>query len=536
MKRRLYALAGALALAAAPAAMADRVPQVHALTGVRIVVAPGKVIESGTLVVRDGLIEAVGAEVAVPADARVWKLEKTTVYPGLIDAYHALDWPVADKDEPSKAVHPNALIRPERDATAIAWNEAEIAKLREAGFTTALFAPKKGILKGQSVLMGLGGGDLPSNLLRRAVAQNAAFETSGGRGEGYPTSIMGAVALLRQTLSDARWQADAFAALAKKPGQRRPAYSPVLESLAPVVSGKQRIFLVGKDVLDTLRLAAMAKEFKLDAVLVGSGEEYKRLDAVVATGYPLVVPIDFPKAPEIGEKDDLSIDLATLRHWDAAPANPKQLADALSNTKVKLVFTADGLSEPKKLHEMAAQAIERGLTADQVLAAFTTEPAKLLGIDERAGTIEVGKAANLVIAGGPLFAKETKISAVFVDGIRFEVKESKKPTVEPAGEWALTIEAGPQVINMTLKLEGKAEALKAVLHGPTGPMDVSAETSGDTVEVSFDGGRLGMPGTIKFNLKIAGNSASGSGTSPAGNFTVKAERSSAPPAAPEVRQ
>lgn len=532
MKRRLFALAGALALAAGPAAMADRVPQVHALTGVRIVVAPGKVIESGTLVVRDGLIEAVGAEVAVPAEARVWKLEKTTVYPGLIDAYHALDWPVADKDEPSKAVHENALIRPERDATVIAWNEAEIGKLREAGFTTAVIAPKKGILRGQGVLLELGGGDLPANLLRRNVAQIAAFETSGGRGEGYPTSTMGAVALLRQTLSDARWQEGALGALAKKPGQRRPAYSPVLESLAPVVAGKQRIFMVGKDVLDTLRLAAMAKEFKLDAVLIGSGEEYKRLDAVAATGYPLVVPIDFPKAPDIGETDDLSVDLATLRHWDAAPSNPKKLADA----KVKLIFTANGLSEPKKLHEMAAQAIERGLTADQVLAAFTTEPARLLGIEDRVGTIEVGKSANLIVAGGPLFAKETKISAVFVDGIRFEVKESKKATVEPAGEWALTIDAGGQTINMTLKLEGKADALKGELLGPTGPMEVNAETSGDTVEVSFDGGKLGMPGTIKFNLKISGNSASGSGSSPRGTFTIKGDRTSGPPAAPEVKQ
>lgn len=179
MKRRLYALAGWLALAAAPAAMADRVPQVHAITGVRIVTAPGKVIESGTIVVRDGLIEAVGANVAVPADARVHQLEKTTVYPGLIESFHPLDWPGADKEDPSKAVHPNPLIRPERDATAIAWNEAAVGKLREAGFTTALISPKKGVLRGESVLIELGGGDLPANLLRRRVAQHAALEITG---------------------------------------------------------------------------------------------------------------------------------------------------------------------------------------------------------------------------------------------------------------------------------------------------------------------------------------------------------------------
>lgn len=531
MKRRLYALAGWLALLAAPAAMADRVPQVHAFTGVRIVIGPGKVIESGTLVVRDGLIEAVGADVAVPADARVYKLEKTTLYPGLIETYHPLDWPVADKDEPSKAVHPNPLIRPERDATAIAWNEGEIAKLREAGFTTAVIAPKKGILRGESVLLELGGGSLPENLLRRHLAQNLGLETSGGRGEGYPSSLMGAVALLRQTLYDARWQNDAMAALAKKPAQRRPEYSPVLESLAAVVAGKEKVVFESKDVLDTLRIAGLAKEFGLDTIVVASGEEYKRLDAVAKTALPLIVPLDFPKAPQIGEVDDLSVDLATLRHWNDAPENPRKIADA----KIDYVLTTHGLSEPKKLHEMAAQAIERGLSADQVLAAFTTQPAKWLGIADRFGTLEVGKVANIVVANGDLFNKETKISAVFVDGERYEIKETKKATVEPAGEWALTIQAGGQTFNMTLKLEGKADALKGQLLGPAGPIDLSsATTSGDTVEVSFDAGKLGMAGTTTISMKIQGNSGSGSGTSPRGPFTLTGERTSAPPTPPQV--
>lgn len=534
MKRRFAALAGLLALSAAPATMADRVPQVHAITGVRIVIGPGKVIESGTLVVRDGLIEAVGADVPVPADARVHQLEKTTVYPGLIEIYHPVDWPAAaEKDEPSKAAHPNALIRPERDATDVAFADAELTKLREAGFTTALMAPKKGILRGQSVLLELGGGSLADNLLRRHVAQHGALEISGGRGEGYPASTMGALALFRQTLEDAKWQQDALAAFAKKPTQRRPPYSPVLESLGPLfrTKDKQRIFLESKDVLDTLRLARLAREFQLDAVLIGSGEEYKRLDAVVATGYPQIVPVDFPKAPQIGEKDDLQVELATLRHWNEAPANPKKLLDA----KVPFAFTSNGLSEPKKLHEMMAQALERGLTADEALAAFTTIPAQMLGIADRVGTLEAGKAANLILASGDLFTKETKIKAVFVDGIRFEVKESKAATVEPAGEWSLLVDAGGQTIPLTLKLEGKADALTGQVLGPAGAIPLSSvDVSGDTVEMSFDAGRMGMPGTITFTLTISGNSATGSGTSPRGNFTLKGDRTSGPPSSPEV--
>jgi hypothetical protein len=524
MRRMLGALVACLALWPG-SARAERVPQVHALVGVRIVVAPGQIIESGTVVLRDGLIEAVGADLKPPADARIWQLDKMTVYPGLIEPYRPLEWPEEKAD--SGAFHPNKLIRPERDATQIAWQEAELAKLREAGFTTALIAPKSGILRGQSVLINLGGGRLDDNLLRRNVFQHAALDQSGGRGSGYPGSLMGSVALLRQTLSDARWQAEAKSAAPKATAQRRPAVSPSLEAIEAVAQGKAKIVLQSQDVLDDLRLAAIAKELGLDAILVGAGDEYKRLADVQATKLPLILPIAFPKAPQVGKEDDLSVDMAVLRHWDAAPSNPKQLYDAGS----RFALTSYELSEPKKLHEMAGQAIERGLKPEEALAALTTIPAAMLGIADRAGTIEVGKMANLVVTEGDLFTKDTKIRALFVDGRRFEIKESKAATIEPAGTWTLTVQVGSQTMPVTIELAGKVDELSGTVATMGGSLPIEdIEVSGNTLEISFDSSKIGMPGTITFTLEIDGDQASGTGTSPRGNFTISGERTSKPPA------
>lgn len=525
MKKLFGALVAGLALWGPLPAAAERLPQVHALVGVRIVVAPGQVIESGTVVLRDGLIEAVGATVTPPADARVWQLEKMTVYPGLIEPYFPMAWPVDDKAEENAAAHPNQLIHPERDATQIAWKADALAKLREAGFTTALVAPKGGILWGRSALINLGGGRLDDNLLRRDVAHHAALEQNSGRGGKYPVSLMGSVALFRQTLSDARWQAEARAIWARHPRQSRPAISPALEAIEAAAVGKAKFVLTSRDVLDGLRLAALAKEFGLDAILVGAGDEYKRLAEIRATNLPMILPIAFPKAPVLGKEDDGSVDLATLRHYVAAPTNPQRLLEAGAS----FALTSAELSEPKKLHEMAGLAIDKGLTRDQTLAALTTIPAKMLGLADRMGTVEVGKMANLIVAEGELFSKETKIRAVFVDGERFEIKETKAATIEPAGTWTLTVIAGGQNLPVTLELTGKADNLSGSLTTMGGALNLErAEVSGNTLEVAFDGSRLGMPGTIEFTLTIDGESATGSGISPRGNFTISGERTRKP--------
>lgn len=517
-----------------PAAVEHRT---HALVDVRIVTSPGNVIESGTIVLRDGIIEAVGADIEPPADARIWKRENLTVYAGLIEAYATVDWPLLEGDEQKKVApqggHANNLVHPERDMTLHAQDAALFKKLRGAGFTTAMVAPKSGLFRGSSVLINLGEGSASSNVLARNIAQVLSIKPGRGTGRGYPGSLMGAVALARQTLLDARWHREAQQAYENDPRQARPEYNTALAALAGVAHGEERVVIETENVLDILRVAGIVAEFGLDAWIVGNGGEYKRLDAVVATGLPVLLPLNFPEAPEVGEEDDLTVTLGTLRHWDAAPENPAKLA----SKGVRFALTTHGLDNVKDVHSRIAKAIERGLDADVALAALTTTPAAMLGYGERLGTIEVGKIANLtVIEGEQLFEEKVKLREVWIDGRRHELKEFKPPEVDPAGTWEMVVDAGDQKIPLTLILEGDMNNVSGYLEAQGVRVEFSSiEVSGKKVEFAFSSAALGMPGEFSFTLEIKGDTASGPGNSPMGPFTIKGRRVSGSPEPEEQR-
>jgi len=525
MRRLAAALALTLVLWALPAhAAGDR--QAHALVDVRIVTSPGNVIESGTVVLRDGVIEAVGADVEPPADARIWKRENLTVYAGLIEPYATVEWPLPEGDDQDKvapqAGHTNKIVHPERDMTLHAQDEALFKKMRAAGFTTAVVAPKSGLFRGSSVLINLGEGSASSNLLARNVAQHVSIQPGRGTDRGYPGSLMGAVALTRQTLYDARWHRRALQAYADDPRQARPEINTALAALEHAAHGEERIIFETDDVLDTLRVAQIVVEFGLDAWIVGNGEEYKRLDAVAATGLPVLLPLAFPEAPEVGDEDDLTINLEALRHWDAAPGNPAKLAAK----GVQFAFTTHGLDSVKQVQAQVAKAVERGLDADAALAALTTTPAAMLGYGERLGTVEAGKIANLtVIEGEQLFDEKVKLREVWIDGRRHELKELKPPEVDPAGTWEMVTTVGDQKIPTTLILEGDMNNVTGHLLVQGMRIDFSSiEVSGKKVEFVLPGVTLGMPGDLEFSLEIKGDVATGSGTSPMGPFTIKGNR------------
>lgn len=504
-------------------AIAEQDPGAHALLGVRLVIAPGEVIDKGTLVIRDGIIEAVGADVELPPDARIWERDDLTLYAGWIEPYSVAPWPSLDEgDKSPQGGHVNPLVTPERDMTSYAFDEGRGRKLREAGFTTALVAPKDGLIRGQSVLLNLGQGTLQDNLLQRHVAQHLALSTTAD--DDYPSSVMGSLALTRQTLHDARWYAAAQAAYVRQPAQRRPPFDVALDALVDLVEGRQRVIFESEDMLGTLRSARLADEFSLDGWFVGSGDEYKRLEDIAATSKSLLLPLSFPDAPEVADEDDLRVDIEALRHWDAAPDNPRHLLAA----GVTVAFTTHGLADPKEIHRHLTAAVERGLETDAALAALTTTPARMLGMAERLGTLEVGKMANLMVVEGELFVDKPKIREVWVDGRRYEVKASKPPEVNPVGSWDVVIDAGEGgKFPVQLVIQGELGNLSGTIGSSAGAVPLtSAEVSGKALEVVFDSTPFGLPGSIQFKLNIEGESASGSGMSPQGPFRLKGQRTS----------
>lgn len=535
----IWIAAALAAMAVLPAALAAAdLPRVHALTGARIVVRPGTVIETGTVVLRDGVIDAVGAGVEPPPDARRWDAKGLTVYAGLIELYAVRPWPEAKDGSPAQTGHPNPLVHPERDIALHPLEESAVAKLREAGFTTALVVPGGGLFRGRSALLNLGDGTLERNLLRRGVAQHVTIKPQTGEDAGYPGSLMGAVALFRQTVLDAAWQAAAQAAYTRNPAQERPPLSPALSALGPVAAGDEILVFETEHALDTLRAAALARELRLRAWVVGNGEEYQRLAEITAAALPQVLPLAFPKPPQPPKPSpavagaeaapDPTVELDELRHWDLAPENPSRLLA----TRLSVAFTSHRQEEPRKLYEHLHRALGRGLTADQALAALTVTPARMLGIDQRTGTVERGKMANLVVVEGDLFVERPKIRAVWIDGAHHEVKEREKPAVDPAGTWDLVVKTPEgEEIPVTIELTGKPEALRGTVAAMSQTAELAAvEVSGTSLELSFDGAPFAMPGTITMTLEISGDGATGSGTAPQGPFTVSGSRRKKPEA------
>jgi imidazolonepropionase-like amidohydrolase len=536
------ALAGCVLAPLASAQGTDHTPRVHALVGARIWQGPGRVIEHGTVVIRDGVIEAVGASVVPPVDARIWTMDSLTVYPGLIDAAMVIkEAPSSPGDQPGpgrrgeekKPVegtpHELSVVTPEMIlADHLALKDGDLKVRRGQGFTAARVLPASGVFRGQAAVVNLGDGDLSGNLLLRATDQVLSFATA--RGDQYPTSVMGVVAVLRQTFYDARWYEDTQAAYAAHPrGVERPEANAALAALVPAARGKFPLLMITDDVLDVLRADGIAKEFGLRFAYVGSGEEYKRLDDVTSITRSLVVPVNFPEAPDVSTPEKaLGVTLETLRAWDMAPANPAKLHAA----GVEIALSATGLKDAGSFRKNVRRAIEAGLPAETAIVACTDVPARMLGLGDRLGTVDVGKIADLTVTDGDLFAEKTKVRAVWVDGDRYETEEVKPPEGDPRGTWDLTAttEEG-ESISFQLVVSGEKDAPVAKILIMGQEISARVSQSGRVLVLAYPTDALGAPGEGRMSFEFSGDGGSGSGEAVGSRFTVSGTRSAKPPSA-----
>jgi imidazolonepropionase-like amidohydrolase len=443
--------------------LAQNTPAVFALTNARIVPEPGKVIEKGTIVVRDGVIEAAGAETKPPADSRVIDLAGKTVYAGLIDAFGEVT--IAADITKQGAANWNPQVGPQLDtADHYTADEALNGKLRSQGITVRLVAPATRIIKGQSAVVTTGSSENSRAILKRGVAQHFRLTISFGQGReaGYPGSPMGAVALARQTLLDTDWYGKAWAAWRRDTKLPRPERNDALDSLAACASGDQVAIIDAANEQFFMRADRFAREFGLKAIIHGSGREYRRLEEISASGRAVIVPVNFPQPPNVATvEDSLDASLADLMHWDLAPENPARL-DAAG---VTIALTSHGLRDQATFLAAVRRAVERGLKAESALKALTTTPASLLGMSERLGRVAPGMTGNLVVTDGDLFNKRTKILETWVDGKRFEL--DKPPVNDIRGTWQTEFtNSDGRVLKLNLKITGTARQLSATLTKP----------------------------------------------------------------------
>ena len=440
-----WAAADSRRSSAQPQGLRSNVPGVYALVGGDVVVRPGEVVEDATLVVRDGKIEGIGADVKVPADATVIDVSGKRIYAGFIDAYAELPAEQTAKDatlaDPAAANYWNPNVTPQVDAARILAVDAKAHEaLRKLGFVARVYAPGAGVIKGRLALVstadGSGGDTLVLAENRGMAAQ--LLPAGRGRGAGYPSSPMGAFALVRQALYDAQWYSAARAAVEKDSALPLPERNDALAALAPVLDGEMPVWFVSRDEKYALRAKKVADEFGLKAVNVASGMEYRRGELVADTKLPMVLPLNFPKPPDVSTPEQAdAATLETLMMWDLAPDNPRRMHDR----GVKFAFTLNDLRPERGVLPFwpnLKKSISRGLPRDAALAALTTDAAEIIGASDLLGTLEAGKLASFVVADGDLFKTDgkAKVLETWTGGKRDII--ARDPVVSFVGTWSLT--------------------------------------------------------------------------------------------------
>ena len=554
---RAVALAAAALLAASPpSARAQQGSGTWALINARIETVTRGTIEKGTIVIRDGLIEAVGANVTPPTDARVVDLTGRTVYPGIIDLTSSIGLPVSPAPQGALGgggggaggqgasgitaprfvgLEPGRLVANEINPSA---NELRTA--RDAGITAVLVAPTRGAFRGLSALVPVRDDSATQYVVRSPVGLHMGFQGVQGR---YPATLLGVIAYERQQLYDAQRHAAMLDRLrASARGVQRPSYDADLDALVPVVRGTLPAFFAASNENEIRRAVDIGKEFDLKLTIVGGSEAFRAIDALKG-GRPLVVSVNFPGPTEV-------------TGWAYRGAQRRELNDSATRDPVvrKLVegnaavlhrngirfALASGSLRPNEFLANVRKAIAAGLPQDVALAAVTIRAAEIAGVEQQLGSIEPGKIAHLVVTEAPLLSENPRVRTVFVDGVRHEVGAPARGAAgggragaarvgEPAqvaGTWRVVTNSPQGATEATLTLTQSGDAIDGTMRSQFGTVSISdgqvagssvtwtvtMQFGGQTVTISYEGevsegnrmtgrARMGEQGTVTFTAE-----------------------------------
>jgi len=504
----------------------------YAITNARIVTVSGPTIDRGTVVIRNGLIASAGANVSPPSDARIIDGNGLTVYPGLIDSYTNLALPeaapspspgggggggfFAAQPRPSpggpNSTQPPGLQPEVMIEDVIRPGGTEIESWRNIGITTALTSPRTGIWMGQSALINLSGDTPQQMIVRSPVAMHVGFTPLR---TGYPGSLMGVFATLRQMMLDAQRYRDSLAAYERAPrGMRRPEVDRSLAALLPAIDGRMPVVMLANTEREIDRALDLASEFKLRLIIAGGRESDRLADRLMKQNVPVLLSLNLPRRTTAAIPEADPEPMRVLRERVAA----QETAGKLAKAGVRFAFQSGSLTNISDLMVNAGRVIENGLSATDALKAFTIWPATILGVENQLGSIETGKIANLTIARGDLFDRNSRVMHVFIDG---RPADLRPPTGGPGGRnslsgtWNLSVNLGQGEKSATLTLQQEGDRISGSVSGSLGAGEIANASTTPPGEVRFT-----VPLEIEGQTKEASFTGTVSGDQIRGTVTV----------------
>jgi imidazolonepropionase-like amidohydrolase len=487
----------------------DPRPEAYAFTNATIFIDYKTKLENATLFIRQGKVEAVGLQLNLPSDIEIIDLKGKYIYPSFIDLYtnyglpevkstNSTPGPPQIESKIKGAYHWNEAIKSTYNASEnFKADQGAAEALRKLGFGTVLSHNHDGIARGSSVLVTLGNEKENMVVLNEKVAAHYSFH-KGSSKQDYPNSLMGAIALLRQTYLDAIWY---------QSPKHQDAKNLSFEAWNNLQSLPQ-IFEVN-DKLSLFRADKVGDEFGVQYIIKGSGKEYQNIKDVKQTKAPLILPINYPKPKDVEDPfDAMMVSLEEMKHWELAPTN---LA-AVANQNIPFTLTTHGLETKDTFWVNLRKAIDAGLAESQALKALTFTPAQLIKMGDAIGCLKNGYLANFIITSGNIFDKETIIYENWIKGKRHLIQEAKDDVLKK-GIYAL--KAG----NQDLKLKVQGTPVKPeykLVFQDTVEQDIKVNITRNLININIKHPK------DSFNIHLSGyiqnNNLKGNGQLPDGNW------------------
>ncbi|MCC6600336.1 MAG: amidohydrolase family protein [Crocinitomicaceae bacterium] len=491
-------------------------------------------VDDATLLIRNGKIEASGTGIKIPDDAVVIDATGKFIYPSFIDLYSEYGLnkytPVERKPGPQiestrkGAFGWNEAIRPDiRSALQFVCQPEAAAEYRSAGFGTVLTHRMDGIARGTSALVTLGSNE-NNNLLIADAAAHYSF-SKGFSMQDYPSSLMGSIALLRQTYYDAEWY---------KKGGEAEERNLSLEAWNNEQALPQ--IFEANDKWNILRADKIGDEFGIRYIIKTSGNEYQRINEVKNTQCPLIVPLNFPAAFNVSDPHTTRlVSLAEMKHWEMAPSNPATIAKA----GIPFAMTLFGLNDKADFLKNIRKAVSYGLSEEEALGALTTVPAVLIHAEHIIGTLKPGYFANFIICDKKIFTEGATIKENWVQGEAFVIEPENPISIK--GKHRLSFER----YSLTLDIKGEPGDYKGSSAGiitreveSGGVASAHSDSVSFKVKISQKGNYISLVlnpdsvysahGIIRLSGYVAGGQMAGEGQLSSGEW-VKWETSKIPP-------
>jgi len=459
----------------------DQRPNTIAITNATIIPAPGMILENATLLIRNEHIEKVLNTRNVPLGYTEIDAKGKYIYPSFIDIFSTYGQPevkIPRRGSPyvkreqiqsstSGPYNANEAIKAEYNASEhFLIDKKQAQKLRKQGFGLVTTFRPDGIARGTASLVSLGENNENESMLKPKVATHFSFD-KGSSTQDFPISPMGRVALLRQTYYDAQW----YGQFEQKPFTDR--------SLDAILETKSlpKIFETN-GWLSTLRANNIAKEFNIDFIIKGGGNEYQRIDDIKALNTTLIIPLNFPEAYDVSNPFvTQKIALADLKHWELAPSNPARLEEQ----GIEFAITSNGQKKIEGFLTNLKKAVNYGLSPEKALHSLTLLPAKLLHQEDHIGTLESGKLANFLVASGDIFDDNTVIYENWVQGKKHIVNEDDDPSMP--GTYSLSIDG--EKASLTVK-EGKKGYNATLFYADSTQIKADLKIDGAIITIQFN--------------------------------------------------